>query len=347
MQPASFPPRFPRTLALCFTALLCGCEDRSRTPRDVAEEMSQMFSQQRIADAYQQTASAFRFTRSANYFEARVRDLGLCDASEVKWGEAARHGRLATVRGVFTLKDGSKFPLNFTLSMEDGSWRLIEAKSDPGPGTGAVEEVFAVASRTRDTSSARAMEILEPNALGVPSEPQLRQLAEDTLLLLNEAMQNGGDFAALYASASDRWKFRGRDPRELAYGGSDPARLTKLDPFNNENRLTAAALHNAFAAAVEARVDLAPIKGRRMILFQPARVNSDGVLNLNGTFGTAVYQASLPGSPRMLKFALEYVCEAGHWKLFGLTVQIEAAQWNLFGITFSLFTTEKTPVPKP
>lgn len=284
-----------------------------------------MFSEQRIAEAYQQTASAFRFTRSENYFEARVRDLGLCDAREAKWGEPERHGRLATVHGVFTLKDGTKLPLNLTLTLEDGVWRLIEAKSDPASGTGAVEDVFAVAARTRDTVKTRAMEILEPNALAVPAEPQLRQLAEDTLLLFNEAIQNGGDFSALYAAASDRWKYRGRDPRDLAYGGSDPVRLAKLDPYNNENRLTTAALQTAFAAAVQAKVDLAPIKGQKMILSEPARVNSDGVLNLNGTFDVTVYQASVPGRPRRVEFMLEYVHEAAHWKLFGLTVNILAA----------------------
>lgn len=285
-----------------------------------------MFSEQRFAEAYEQASSAFRFTRTMNYFEARVRDLGLCDARDVKWGEPERHGKLATVRGVFTLKGGGKLPLNFAFSMEDGGWRLIEARSDPEPGGSTVEDVFAVASRTRDTVGARAMEILEPNALDIPAEPQLRQLAEDTLLLFNEAIQNGGDFSALYAAASDRWKFRGRDPHDLAYVGSDPERLAKLDPYNNDNRLTAAALHNAFTAAVEAKVDLSPIKGKKIILTESARVNSDGVLNLNGVFDATVYQANMPGSPRRLEFALEYVREAAQWKLFGITVHILAME---------------------
>ena len=325
MERPHFPHRFLRTLALLFTAMLCGCEDRSRTARDVAEEMSRMFSEQRFAEAYQHAASAFRFTRSANYFEARVRDLGLGDAREVKWNDAERHGRLATVHGVFTLKDGSKLALNFTFTMEDGGWRLIEAKSDPAPGAGAVEDVFAVTSRTRDTLKARALEILEPNALDVPAEPQLRQLVEDTLLMFNEAIQNGGDFSALYAAASDRWKYRGRTKEEINYVGSDPERRKKADADNNENRLTAAAFHNAFAATVQARVDLAPIKGQKMILSEPARVNSDGVLNVNGTFDATVYQASVPGRPRRVEFRLEYVREAAQWKLFGLTVNILAA----------------------
>jgi hypothetical protein len=322
---ANFPQRSLCAVALIFGALLCGCEDRSKTARDAAEDLARHFAEQRFAEAYQQAASAFRFTRSGSYFEARVRDLGLCDAREVKWGEPERHGRLATIRGVFKFKDGSMLPLNFDFSMEDGGWRLIEARSDPAPGTGKVEDVFAVASRTKDTIGARAMEILEPNAVEIPAEPQLRQLAEDTLLLFNEAIQNGGDFSPLYAAASDRWKFRGRDPRELAYGGSDPSRLAKLDPYNNENRLTAAALRNAFAAAIEAKVDLSPIKGKKIILSEPARVNSDGVLNVNGTFDSPVYQANMPGQNRKVEFGLEYVREAAQWKLFGLTVRIIAA----------------------
>ena len=323
MERRNFSHTCSRAFALLFTVLLCGCEDRSRTARDVAEEMSRMFSEQRIAEAYAGTASEFRFRRSEHYFEARVRDLGLCDARGVKWDEPERSGRLATVLGVFTLKDESKLPLKFVFSTEDGAWRLVEARSVPAAG-GAAEDVFAVAARTRDTLSARAVEILEPNATGIPPEAQLRQLAEDTLMLFNEAIQNGGDFSGLYAAASDRWKYRGRDPRELAYGGSDPARIAKLDPFNNENRLTAAALHNAFAAAVEARVDISPIRGKKMILAEPARVSSDGVLILNGTFDANVVQASMPGRPRKVQFMLEYVSEAGRWKLFGLTVNILA-----------------------
>lgn len=333
MQPRSLPRRLPPTIALLFAALLCGCEDRSRTARDVAEEMSRHFVEQRFAEAYQQAASAFRFTRSANYFEARVRDLGLCEATEAKWGEQQMHGRLATVHGVFTLKNGSKLALNCTFTKEDGAWRLIDTRSDPAPGTGKAEDVFAVAARTRDTVAARAVDLLEPSAIELPPESQLRQLAESTLMLFNEAIQNGGDFSALYAAASDRWKYRGRDPRDLAYGGSDPARLAKLDPYNNENRLTTAALQNAFAPAVEAKVDLTPIKGTKMLLSEPARVNSDGVLNLKGTFDATVYQASVPGRPRKLDFSLEYVCEASQWKLFGLTVNV--------------ITPDKQPAPKP
>lgn len=54
-------------------------------------------------------------------------------------------------------------------------------------------------------------------------------------------------------------------------------------------------------------------------------MNSDGVLNVNGTFDSPVYQANMPGQNRKVEFGLEYVREAAQWKLFGLTVRIIAA----------------------
>jgi hypothetical protein len=324
MEHPYFPPRFLRVITLLVAAMLCGCKETGGTARDAAEEMSRAFSGQRIAEAYRKTATAFRFTRSESYFEARVRDLGLCDARSVEWGAPEQNGRLATVRGEFTLKDESRLALNFTFSMEEGGWRLIEARSAPARG-GTAEDVFAVASRTKDTVSARALDILEPTANDLPPDPQLRQLAEDTLMIFNECLRNGGDFSPLYSAASDRWKYRGRDPHDLAYVGSDPERLAALDPLNNDNRLTTGALKRAFAAAVDARVDLSPIRGKKMLLAESPRVNSDGVLTLRGTFDAAVFQATMPDRPRKVDFMLEYVRESGRWKLFGITVNIIAA----------------------
>ncbi len=320
-------PRFlrltSRAAAFAIAALACGCDGRKRTAADAAGEMARHFTEQRFAEAYQQASTEFRFTKTANYFEARVRDLGLSEARGVKWGEPETNGGLSSVRGVFTLKDGREVPLTFTFNMEGGDWRLIEARSEPSGGRRG-EDVFAVAWRTRDTMEAKATEIQEPSAPDIPSEPQLRQLAEDTLLLFNEAIQNGGDFAALFAAASDRWKLRGRTKEEISYVGSDPERRRKADPENNEHRLTMAAMKSAFSAHVAAKIDLSAIRGQKLLLSSPPRVNSDGVLILAGTFDAAVFMATLPGQPRKLEFSLEYVHEAGTWKLFGLTVNVAA-----------------------
>lgn len=308
-----------RTVVLSFlTAVLAlcigGCGEK-RTARDAAAELHGLLAAKKFDEAYRQTAQAFRFTRSATYFEARVRELGIDEVRSVEWGEPGQQGRLSTVRGLFTLKDGNKLALQLVFTQEDG-WRLMEARSEPESGKGVVEDVFAVASRTADTLNARSMEILEPIAAAMPSESQLRQMVEDTLLKFNEALRNGGDFTAFYEDASDRWKFRGRDPQEL--------QRRDTDPMNNENRLTAAALSRAFEAAVKAGVDLSAIRGRKLILNAPPRITSDGVLNLAGNFDVSVAQTNMPGVPRKLEFSLEYVRELARWKLFGITVRVVA-----------------------
>jgi hypothetical protein len=311
-----------RLLLLFLAGLLCACGARTKSPRDAADEFFKLVSAKKFADAYERASVPFRFTRSIQYFEARARELGLDGAPGVEWGDAKQQGRTTKIRGVFKRQDGTELALNVTLILQDGEWRLDEALSDPSTASGVMDDVFAVAARSRDSAKFRTMEFLEPVSLAIPGDRDLAQLVVDTLMKFNEAMLNGGDFSALYADASDRWKYRGRDPVELAYSGTDPVRSKDADPFNNENRLTTAALRTAFAAAVQAKVDLSPIKGAKMILSEPPRINSDGVLNVNGAFDCAVFQASEPDKPRRLNFMLEYVLEASKWKLFGLTVHI-------------------------
>ena len=273
--------------------------------------------------AYEQATSSFKLTRTAKYFEARVQDLGLDTAKRVDWGEPEQRGKAMKVRGEFTLKDNSKFALHLAFLEEGGQWRLLDAKTDPAPRTGTVDDIFTVTARSKDSVACRATEFLEPSAVALPSELQLQRLVEDTLLLFNDAIQNGGDFSALYADASDRWKYRGKDPRELStIRGRDPSRAQVVDPFNDENRLTASALHRAFEAAVVAKIDISPLKGTKMILSEPARINSDGILRLAGTFDCVVTQGGDAKLPRKLDFLLEYVFESSRWKLFGITVNL-------------------------
>lgn len=309
-------------ILLVIAVALSACSGRKDTPREAAERFFNTCTAGEFAAAYEQASLAFRLTRTAKYFEARARDLGLDSVKSMKWGEPVPQGNTMKVRGEFSLVDGARLALNVAFVEENGRWQLLEARTDPAPRTGVADDVFSVAARTKDTVKARATEVLEPIALTLPSETQLRALAEDTLMKFNEAILNGGDFTALYESASDRWKYRGRDPHELSYAGSDRSRTAGADPFNEENRLTTAALRNAFDGAVRVQVDLTPIKGKKMILVEPARINSDGVLRMAGTFDCLVTQGGPAGIPRKLDFALEYVFESSNWKLFGITVNL-------------------------
>lgn len=325
MSPGGTPPlpcrNAGRILTLLAALLLGACGRKAEDPKAAADAFFQLVFAGKFPEAYERGSAAFKFTRSPQYFEARARDLGLTGARSVEWGAPELQGRVAKIRGTFTKKDGTPLELTIALLLENDAWRLHEAKSAPHPKTGIVDDVFAVVSRSHDTRGLRSVAMLEPNALPVPSERELRQLAEDAILLFNEATQTG-DFSKLYEAAADRWKWRGRDPQELAALAADPTRSSEADPFNYENRLTEAALRRAFAAAVLAKVDLTPVTGRKLILREPARVNSDGVLNLAGSFDCDVFQRGRPADPCALIFSLEFVNEASAWKLFGITVNI-------------------------
>jgi hypothetical protein len=134
---------------------------------------------------------------------------------------------------------------------------------------------------------------------------------------------NRNDFADFFLAVSDRWKYRGKDPRLLGYTGTDPRRIEESDPFNKSQRLTVEALRSNFEPFVTAKVDLKPIKGKPMTLTTPAHLTSDGVLTLSGTYKDFVFQGGFPAQPRRLRFKLEYVMEGSSWRLFGITLNLD------------------------
>jgi hypothetical protein len=134
---------------------------------------------------------------------------------------------------------------------------------------------------------------------------------------------NRNDFSDFFVAVSDRWKYRGKDPRALNYTGTDPRRLAESDPQNQARRLTVEALRANFQPFVEAKVDLTPIKGKPMILTSPAHITSDGVLTLAGTYDNFVFQGGFSAQTRKLRFKLEYVMEGSSWRLFGITLNLE------------------------
>ena len=81
-------------------------------------------------------------------------------------------------------------------------------------------------------------------------------------------------------------------------------------------------MRRGFEAVIQAKIDISPLKGTKMILAEPARINSEGVLRLAGTFDCVVTQGGGSRLPRKLDFLLEYVFESSRWKLFGITVRL-------------------------
>jgi hypothetical protein len=310
-----------RLLLLLAVALtLSACGNPKQGPKEAAAEFFQKCAEGKSLEAYKSASKIFQLERTDKYFEARVRDLGLDRLKSVTWSEPEEKGDTQRVTGDFVVQDGRPLHLVITLAKEDGQWRVLSAKE--GKGDSKAEDVFAVLARSKDTQAEREKAFLEPVATALPTERQLQQLVEKTLMDFQDAITKN-DFRDFFAAVSDRWKYRGKDPRLLNYTGTARDRIEESDPTNKAQRLTVEALRANFAPFAEAKVDLTPIKGKPMVLASPAHITSDGVLTLAGTYNEFVFQGGFPPQPRKLKFKLEYVMEGSSWRLFGITVNLE------------------------
>lgn len=303
-------------LALLVALTLGACGGPKQGPKESAEEFFAQCSSGKIAEAYQSSSRVFQLERTEKYFEARVRDLGLDQTKSVQWGDPEARGDIQRLKGTFKVESGELI-LNITMALENGKWRLLGAKKD-----GENLDTFTVITRSKDSQADRDKAILEPVATAIPNERQLQQLVEKTIMDFQDAIERN-EFADFFANVSDRWKYRGKDPRLLNYTGTDPRRIQESDPENSSKRITVEALRANFEPFVRAQVNLKPIKGKPMTLNKPAHLTSDGVLTLDGNYKDFVFQGSFPPQSRHLTFKLEYVFEGSSWRLFGITLNLE------------------------
>jgi hypothetical protein len=327
-------PMLARLLPLVVTVLvLAGCDSSKPDPRTAAEAFFTLCRDGKIAEAYRSAASQFRIERSQKYFEARVLDLRLKDITAMEWGEIEARGsdvmRLKVKLAIKPEKNppesgapDEKLPLTVTLLREGGQWRLLSAKEEVG---GRVDEIFAVAERMPDAENFQARQFLDPVSKSVPDGLQLQQLCENALLSFGDAVKRE-DWSDFFAATSDRWRLRGKTPQQLNYVGSDPRLLEQADPRNTAGRLTIEAIRAAFQSFIDRKVDLSPIKGRPITYDEPARMTSQGVLEVRGRYkDTFVFTGGgLTRLPQRLSFKLEFVSEGSSWKLFGITVSVVA-----------------------
>jgi hypothetical protein len=309
-------------LLLCVAVFLAACGGKETGPKEAAAEFFQRCANGQTEAAYQSASQVFKLERTQKYFEARVRDLALDKVQSAQWSEPQEKAGTQHVLGRFTVDGGKELQLNVQLARENGAWRILEVTRPPEKnGKSRPEDVFAVLARSQDSEAERTKAIVDPVTTAMPTARQLQQLVEKTLMDFNESIKTG-NFDDFFAQVSDRWKYRGKDPRALGYAGTDPRRLEESDPENKAGRLTVSALRAAFAPFVAAKVDLSPLKGKTMVLEEPAHITSDAVLTMKGYYDEYVFEPGFPPQPRRLTFKLEYVFEGSSWRLFGITAHL-------------------------
>lgn len=303
-----------RAVLILFVICLGACGKKEEQPETVLRRFFDHCQQGNSAQAYQEATMGFRMEKSPRYFAARVNDLGFEKIEKL----AIQNPQMKDGASLFTvdIKPSGMDEMQVTVRLhkEGGAWRVHEMILVPKEPKQVAEDIFTVRPRTEDTKTAVRRSFTEPVAVEIPSERELQKIAEETILLFNEAIQKK-DFRTFFANASDRWKTRGQD---------DDAR--QRDWKNRSNRLTVAALELSFKGFLENQVDFSKIEGAKMILSEPARLSANGVLAIKGSFDATVFAGTFPPKPHTMKFKLEYVYESAKWKLFGIAVDIEAAK---------------------
>ena len=205
-------------------------------------------------------------------------------------------GRLCHVQAF----GGHAKKIDVTMHRDGSSWRVHEVVR---VDTNERDDVFAVRSRTSDTQD--SIRFTEPVTMEVPTERLIRKMIERSLLDFNDAVR-AKDFTDFFATVSNRWKTRNMTRKEI-----------DQELGNAKNRITITMLNTAFKNFIDAGVDVSGITKGEMTLKEPARINSDGVLLVEGEFSAA------PPTPLRTIFKMEYYFEGGRWKLFGISVDMK------------------------
>jgi hypothetical protein len=282
-----------------------------------------MCQQGKAAQAYESASAMFKIERTPKYFEARTRELFLDKITDMQWGPMEGKAGAFFVPAELKVM-GDKGPLVHklvtSLVQENGRWRVLEVRQEFPNGTS--EDAFGMIARSVDGNRVNTdRKFVDPVSLAVPTEAQLHKLVEEALLKFDASVK-AGEFTELFEFVSDRWKYRGRDERTIRYTGSDKERMQKADYDNVDQRITVSALKREFGKFIVAKVDLSPIKGKKMILDEPASITTEGVLKVNGTFDTSVFQGENPPIAEKMIFKLEFVLEGAKWRIYGISVTL-------------------------
>ncbi len=112
-------------------------------------------------------------------------------------------------------------------------------------------------------------------------------MARTSILAFNEAVQTK-DFTAFHGQISKLW----------------------------QDQITPAKLKAVFQSFIEKGIDVSKISDVDPVFSEPAKIDGDGVLILQGHYPTA---------PSEVQFRLKYVSEKGDWKLVGIKLDVAPA----------------------
>jgi hypothetical protein len=187
---------------------------------EAGEQFLTLISEERMQEAYAETAAAFQSQQDVASFTAIVTEIGLTDYESASWTNRQIQNNRATLEGSVTTVDGGTIPLTIELVSENDEWKVLGLTA---PMAGA-----AIAGAAR-----------EPGAPMAPDGDAVRELVNDTMRSFSDSLQRH-DFAPFYETISDRWQAQisadelGRVFQPLVEQGTDFGNIQRLDPTFDE-----------------------------------------------------------------------------------------------------------------
>jgi hypothetical protein len=269
-------------LRLCLLALLpllatsCG---KKAGPAEAAKLFFGLIANGRSSEAYESTALGFKAQQSEKRFAQANKELGLVNVRSLTNEPPKIEGNTATLKMEITDNEGAKAPLNVTLVDERGAWRVFSVRAPRSVETGLAANLLGTVGRGSGFTDG----VNHPR----PSDAEIRQLVETTLLLFDESV-TAGNFDRFYDEISEAW----------------------------QEQVTKAKMKRAFQGFIDGKISVAHLRGQPAIFYEPPAVSTEGLLTARGYYA---------GDPHNVVFGMKFMYETPKWRLFGLDVSLARA----------------------
>ena len=273
-----------RYLVLCAVCLAiiavglatCGKPRRIPDARQAATEFFLKIGESRFQEAYDSAAFSFQAQTSFRNFQATAKDLGLTSHMiACRWNKQENAENETKLVGEVVSENGKSVPVTLRLIQERGEWRVFSLRTPIQNGM-KEDDPFTILGKDASFQTRANRE--------VPAPKILRQLARDSIQLLDDALLSQ-NFDQFYSQVSLAW----------------------------QSQLTVSQLKRDFQPFIDAKVEFHGVRSLEPVFDIAPEVNSDGILTLKGHFETRPYR---------LGFTFRYIYEFPYWKLYGVEVQL-------------------------
>lgn len=264
--------------ALLFLGLLFAACERvpEADPAAATKSFFDHLSGKRLNAAFHETAVTFRYRQTSREFAARVLELGLDGCAVTKAGSPEINGNLAKHPIEIRTHSGTSAPLVVRLVRGGKVWRVFAVKLPVNRETGLSENLFPRPGQGPEPTSAQDHPL--------PDERAAAAMAKETMLRFHDGIQQKS-FEDFYDGVARAW----------------------------QRQLTLGMLSRTFEGFIAQRTNLIAIKGLEATLKFPPRIDSDGLLNIAGTYAT---------HPHRIDFDIKYYYELPNWRPFGVSVRL-------------------------